>query len=809
MYYLPIRIDNRRIHICELALLTGNSPILPEPVFGFLFKSATLFNTDADDENVLICDRGKAVTLSGKKVNMREGDQKDGRRVFYFDIVDEQNEIQPPEQFPFVMDPDSSFCNHGYIVSFAEREIQRWNDSFIICIRYFKEDGDVYAYSFKGDRADLVHTVNVAIDFGSEASQIRDGGQDTAPMNILSVMRTRYFSDIYTTEGKDDFWQSDTNFFKSVYFMHREPHETHFGEKPNANADNTFIRPLVSNYEQNDFYSNYLQLPNLKLLDLMNPEVAANVGGNSTVTMPKGSDIAGAGDPHATHLGRPSFRNDVLRSILGQFLNCAIDGTPRPNVNGKVFLRIIMMVPNVYSQEKVFNIIEGLYKDYAIINTEKFDGVEVSVISESDASFLGVMMTDYERKIQDAPGFVDGYFLIVDSGKGTTDFSIMTPVNGSTSNWNSVFRGGLPAAGQALTFAVYDAMYSFFLRVRNVNLDDLIRQNKELVSMRSFMKALDDMKVKMRQGGIGEVDDNQVLIGEETLSTLESVTRVIQSMAANNCTVRDTLRYLEKKSNLLSDIVVKEIKNFVEKHSRKKQCPKRKIQFQKVILTGRAFMLKSYKEIFINKLIETGLLENQEDIITYDSDVDLKRICLNGAVSLGRSYHVNNDSELICRPIVEGEKRKKRLLNFGSNKHVSKNNITSERSDERFMFCGDDTNGYDTIVVKHNFRCSDLHEVEHIYYVGRNFLCVKDDDTAEFIDFGGQHFDTNVNNLILETLFPYHIMDVNHDQLKDVEHEQIPNSPCSTQTESVDIAYTNESGLSSSDSSHMGNDEDF
>ena len=59
MYYLPINISERRIHICEM------SNEKKDPVFGFLFTGDTLFQTNPYGHNELIADHGDNLSHHG------------------------------------------------------------------------------------------------------------------------------------------------------------------------------------------------------------------------------------------------------------------------------------------------------------------------------------------------------------------------------------------------------------------------------------------------------------------------------------------------------------------------------------------------------------------------------------------------------------------------------------------------------------------------------------------------------------------------------------------------------------------------
>lgn len=771
-YYLPIKIDTRRIHICKLMSSEDVNPLewpQNEAVFSFLIKSRTLFETYSEGSSVLVGDKGDKQKLDNYEIKMSEGDydEKD-RRVFYFDIVKKETKKQnnrkvvskkedADSKFPFCFDERMhSFYNSGYKVKFSDKN-KRVCDAFVVCFRFWDDNNNEFSYRFVGNCVNPEGIIDLAIDFGSEASQIRyTTGSDTgdnAPIKILETMRNSFFPDYLDnkgTIGNRVFWQSDPDFFKSVYFMHKEPKETKYAECPNANGESTLIRALVDENERNEFYSSYIQLPNLKLLDLMESQSASSIGGGAQVKIKAGSDIMSRKDEDVfVDLGNTKFRDDVLHSILGQFLNCAVEGTILPG-NDQYYLRLLMMVPNVYNQKKVFNIINWLYYDFEHLKQDKFKGVEVSVISESDASFLGALLKD-EKKIQKTNDFYNSYFLIIDAGKGTTDVSILTP-DGKTTSWNSIFRCGLPSSGQALTYAVYDAVFAFFKRKENINIDELVRKNNELVYLRNFMNALESVKIRISD--LTEVEDDKINLFSKKINTLNDIANIIKNMIKEGKMIKGTSRLLKEKSLKMSEIVVGEIKRFMGE-----RAPER--SFGKIILTGRAFMLDIFKKVFLEKLKEKGLLVKENDDIICYSGNQLKLICLDGAVAIGPNYHINNDTELICRPMIKQNKRAAatKLGSFIQKRREQHKQGTNQDSfhgsEEEFIFKGQDTNGCTSIEVRMGLNTYSVPDVDHVYYVGEKILFIDNKGNVCNPSKSSTTLNREINKLIKETLFPF------------------------------------------------------
>ncbi len=813
MYYLPININERRIHICEM------SDDQTEPVFGFLFTGDTLFQTNPHGKNILISDHGENINMEGYHFEISEGNsinrslqteiasnitdtcetQQDApninmvkqeksakacNKVFVFSIVkdsednkNKESDIQHviAENVPFAIDNDNnSFSKSGVKVLFKRNGSKRIiEDDFVIKIQ-IEIDGETFSYSFKGypaETGDKGNIAEAAIDFGSEASQIR---MDSSPVKINEVFQKKFYNSFHridlsqnAVDHKKDLWQSDENhpdLYRSNYFIHKTPQKTKFGEKPNANAEKTFVQALMPLAVEREYYNDLLLLPNLKLMDLM---------GNTSEEMMEDITLDGESellkDVTMPSLSDPHFRQNTLRLILSNLLHCAIASTNK----NKKYLRLVMLMPNVYDQKKVYNIVEGLYRDFDIMKKDcddkvkKFQGIEVSVISESDASFLGVL-NKHMQWFTTVPDAASKYYLIIDAGKGTTDFSVMHPSKENVTVWDSLFRGGLPASGHALTYAIYEAIWAFFKGVKNIDLDDVIRKS-DRADVRDFMNNLEVLKANC--SNYKEKEDEQVNVSNLDFEVETNGQKKVQLRLVNDaikryiiepqCLVKGTEDIMLSKVKEMSDLIVKGIKQYMDSTNNKEK-------FGGVFLAGRAFMLKEFKEALVKELINNGLVESEEDIKDMPAK-ELKTICLDGSAALSKKYFINNNSELICRPVVSG------VFSGGRNNNKKwwerildrlRIGVTPERTnameDEDFYYEGipvtDSKNQKLTMGLRSDILSSGT---SHIYYVGRGLLIKNINGDSELDSLDEQRPDDAkesqmIDRLIRESLFPYY-----------------------------------------------------
>lgn len=127
---------------------------------------------------------------------------------------------------------------------------------------------------------------------------------------------------------------------------------------------------------------------------------------------------------------------------------------------------VLVLVPNIYSQDNIDELLYNLNQlnNLAINNQENCRmRYDFRVISESDAAFLGVKTVAADKISNDTilqriNDDVDDEkqkdaYLIIDSGKGTTDFSIINYNPGDTnSSISSYKRGGIAGAGGAIDY---------------------------------------------------------------------------------------------------------------------------------------------------------------------------------------------------------------------------------------------------------------------------------------------------------------------------------------------------------------------
>jgi hypothetical protein len=292
----------------------------------------------------------------------------------------------------------------------------------------------------------------LALDFGSEASQMKDGryvSESSMTVHHDSVDLFRLIrnkcesSNEYKNENYEQY-ESD-RLYKSVFYVDAELAAT--------KSDHTIqghefywldggLNMLVASNEVNSrnapFLSNKFQIPNLKLIkssigQLNGAEFEIKTGSQSNKK--SFNEIKGT-----LYIG-------LLKEMLGVYLS--------QRVEKKLFFRLIVLVPNIYTPEDIQET-RRILVDIMQLNQKEITNInsfEIDCISESDASFLGC-----KSHIQTAP---NQFYIIVDCGKGTTDYSILEIEQGAAQTCRSLYRNGFAGAGNFITYAFVKAACHF------------------------------------------------------------------------------------------------------------------------------------------------------------------------------------------------------------------------------------------------------------------------------------------------------------------------------------------------------------
>lgn len=754
-YFFPLKINDRRFHVCHLTK-TGKAI---KPIYGFIINSdkPTLLSVDTDEPK-LISSNGFSSDVSIDKYSylITKDDSADylenaDNLPVYRVVLQSRSELarsKSDKPMPILV-KDNDFNKLTLVIDRSTIE-----ERFVLVIEYKSKKGDIYRSAMRfyviSENCDFQAA---AIDFGSEASQIRIMNSDVN-QPIVNIFKNIIEPHSQNTE----YWQGEIStsnkpnpYFKSIFFIKtKNPAKVDFGEMPMAAGNNSFLQMLTARDATHINTDDMVMYPNSKLLELA-PESLNLSSDNINFTEDTNSDIRGG----VPSLANAKMRDNITRLILSNFLIATIHNIVAvPNKN--YYLRLVVLVPNVYFQRKVASIIEGLYSDFDIIKKNRryahFKGIEVQVISESDASFLGITRSTWAERLSKKE---KKYFLIIDAGKGTTDFSVIR--QNADSTFNSIYRYGIPASGHAVTHSFYEALYAFF-RKHNLDIDYLLEDKDATRSdLLRFLEMLEYFKINYnnlkKNGAIRDPESKDV----QSLSALNDYLR-LELIGKDNSgkqkhdpyQIPDIDKFIDAKnpeSNIaqITALLKESLNNLISLTH---------IQFEQVVFTGRGFLFEPFRNSIKEMIRRNGWLANPDMKDAMIDDIkgdEAKTVSVNGAFSTSEKAKIDSNSGLIGSPYFDYPSNFfRRIFTSKMSHHVS-------LSDD-FLYYGQ-TITADKVVVNISGRTYNNfpHDEKRIYFVGNGFLCQTENDSSMIIEETRAILSDLITKLVVKSLFPYKI----------------------------------------------------
>ncbi len=794
MIHLPIKIgNNRRMHVLQLTptescesehitYLVNKGSIVP--LLFSIDNVAKLFSATVNLTNVVL----NTMSLS---------------------VVQEQNNNQDQTVFNVWLCNHPTRAKHNLVLlpTKADKQNSLQGDKRTLRFNTNNNHNKHIKIVFHIELGELIYTdtlsfyiydqtkheyCSAAVDFGSDSSQVRtsdlgcEGASATKEdnSNISLVDAFEGIAGQYKTENKNTYVQGKNGeqLYKSVFYIRKSNSApVKFGGKPMGYNKEQFVQMLLP--KNCSYWDELLLLPNLKLVEIHADSLLQEVVGRAT-------KISFADNPNSEdtlrdgNISQPSFRNNVLRVILGYFLHAILH-----SINGAKCLNLVMLVPNVYSQDRVQRLINNLYKDFALYKaTEEgqkmsCEAIEVQAISESDASFFGKAKDRADMSSMRAGETV----LVIDAGKGTTDFSILKKNNGA--DFTSVYRDGIPASGNVITYAFYEAFRDFVYSANGgkVNLDNILFDARSEYALR--VKALDyfeECKKRFRSNlqSVKMVNEYVTMSGNSNQRT--QLSSIFDALVEDDnkkewkgCyDIPGAEKRVEEKLNALSVMLFNSIDTYMSGVTT--------TAFTRVLLMGRAFKFAPFRKMVIDQLLDRGwVLNNDKQSISFDDNGDASKIdCIKGALRIGSSDSsdsINNNSGIIGAPIfyerVGGivEKMPKVFTNIVEKvKHgkvVSRDNMNFYKKvvalNDDFYYKGFDYKPEEFFVVgdfKYSFNIGNAKSAK-VYFNGKNFVCpqstapygsvarMPSSITEEQVGKGNTPFD-----LLKQSLFPLNVV---------------------------------------------------
>lgn len=464
--------------------------------------------------------------------------------------------------------------------------------------------------------ADAESVYDVVLDFGSEASQMlikryleTDGERHVC--DLFGGVLHHFYPGEERTERQDYEQQdSDRYLFRSIFHRRRGSADT----LPGEGAVSEFISsppsasdPYLLFVNRHDDPTCGERLPNIKISYLSRAEA-------------EGFDLETL--HHALVL---RFLHEALRAVCDKEQR-------RLHPSPSIVLRITLLVPNVMGQHAVGKLVQAVSHhlhsarllSHLPAGMPRVLQAEVSTCSESDASFMYWMHTQ--------PIALDENYLVIDMGKGTTDFSVVHVSDARTAT--SVFRSGFVGAGNALSYGIFEHLILQLTKARTTS-----RRNKiirRLLSSDSdVLYKLEQLVEDIKRRRTGSESESGWLLTEADLSGVEGVSATRLRELAETFTIADEERLVEGiVERIIAQIAVR------VQH----------LTFDRIVLSGRGFlyppMLHAVKTILGRRKRADGSW--QEIPVSYEPE-HAKNGCLYGPVL---PITVSMRSNLVGMPLL-------------------------------------------------------------------------------------------------------------------------------------------------------------
>lgn len=697
-YSLPVIINDRREIILELVPEAGRDAITSA---GFIIEvpaltNFNLFSISRDSilktfveytRDIPLSDMAVACTYAGNEVTMvfkvppSEAPMQTGSgepaavvpgRVSYEDIEDfRPRETRQARTAPRYTQADVhetlgnanefvalDFELKNNVIALKGRQVKEisqepFDRSKVVLHMVLETDKGRYGNKLELYLSHPAQFLGIALDFGSESSQMavkrytndfnlteKRPEAENLFKNIVSFHKSNGWLPQQETV---DFYQEEknTNFYKSIFFLK----EQLTGEYEDIDKE-AFIKDVANNLKmlvntQDGFNTlsrqRFHQLPNLKIIhkhdELLN--------GISFEIEKDGYNI-----PIKLNEIKQKVYNTILEVMIVSFLKKEFI---RYN-NARRFIRLMLLVPNIYDTNDINYIQNQLGSIFRTLSeTEYKDKIlawEVLTISESDASFIGYINKSNVAVQKDKD------YIIIDAGKGTTDFSIIRTGKESIFDLKPIYRNGFSGAGNMITYAVFETVLHYIRQYSDASRSDIryikekiikVLTSNDLERKNSFYAELERLKFNFKGSSMldqvreqwahaksGDIGFKDLIEFGDGINTLISLLNNIENIA-------DFYGYVKETCDFIAANTVSYLKLIKEN--------KKDFSCAGVILTGRSFMFKPLVEKMRQSLNqELGI---SESMVTLLNSNELKEICIKGVFN--NSIKLN--SEMTGYPI--------------------------------------------------------------------------------------------------------------------------------------------------------------
>lgn len=509
---------------------------------------------------------------------------------------------------------------------------------------------------------------DIVLDFGSEASQtgifkrgfmqresdIRD--LFTEMESLLSVSAPSSSSKPISLSDSYVQRDNDKHFFKSVFFALKQFSDADAGIPiPEMDScgkqviENKVMKMLTTQMRAQDLLRNgFIQIPNVKITQFggfKQPKVGPN------------------NDPILDYQDGYFYRASINHFILNALINAT---TP--------CVSLYVLMPNVYSQLSIISHLRWIRMDLLdILNKnkilhEKIKAVELSAISESDASLLGAIrvIEDNNRRNENVEA---GKYIIIDAGKGTLDYSAIQYDTYPGPKVYSIYRSGIIGAGNAMTYAYFFALLRDYMNLTvssKPSEEDLLsfiyenvlgctsagkaKGGGDIANLLKLMQAVENYKITSSSEGRRADDSINPISGKVMHTSWKDVEMVAVTDFINKMIPNETRTY-KPLSVDAKQYVIKTINQIVEEVYINLSILKF-MGYGKadgIIFAGRGFAMPEFKEAMKKKLEEEGIADEELSYMRSGIAVNQKSVCLYIRTAIQEGHYNNHMTSV---PIV-------------------------------------------------------------------------------------------------------------------------------------------------------------
>lgn len=458
--------------------------------------------------------------------------------------------------------------------------------------------------------------INAALDFGSEASQITYLDNDALRNNIAPAVMGDLLKSLYDDDNNKigfDFKEyiqsskendpSADKYLRSIFFYQSINAKKDNGGYPSNEYFKFLTKENVIASYLNDSQYKYKVLPNLKL-----SYIAAE---NYTIEF-----------DDKDNLRSDKFIMNIKKLILSNFIEAII--RVNNDSNKELLIKFTLLYPNIYNQKSINKLYEELNDIFiSKLKTNQIKGFEINLLSESDAVFLGTKNI-YHKEIKS-----NNNYIVIDSGKGTTDYSIIKNIDNNLHE--TLFRTGFVGAGNLITFSFLIALIYDISVAKKKDFNTLahkLLKDLSISKLYTISNKLNEIKVNHNSK---KMQNNYDSLNIDTAS--------LDNILDNIKNISDEGDYINGAISFIINKIENDVKDFVT-------------QKTTIFLSGRSFKFKP----FLDKI--NSVFHGKCQQIKFIEDYP-KTIALLGAFSTNNSLTtIEGVPNVIDSKVVENNNSK-------------------------------------------------------------------------------------------------------------------------------------------------------